>query len=121
MTTPENRKTVQVSADVHTGLYNLASDLELTADGVLRRLLDKATVHIPCTDVQRARWQKAADAAGLTVEDYVICSVESTIRYGQAATLDQIFYRVDMLCRQAGLTPAEVAKRKKRQSLPKES
>lgn len=82
MTSPSERKTMQVSTDVHASVYELAQELGLTADGVLRRLLDKSSVHIPLSGVQRERWEKAAQFAGVPLDQFIVLRVEAALEYG---------------------------------------
>jgi hypothetical protein len=114
MTAPTERKTVQVSADVHALLFERATELDTTAEGVLRRLLDTSTVHIPCTPAQRQRWQLAADATGVRLEEWLSLQTELNLQRPETAdshTIRQIFYRVDALCQHAGVVPPASARR----------
>lgn len=109
MTTPDTTKQARISAEAHTKLMALAAQLDGTADDALRHLLGLSTIRVAVDDVQRRRWIAAAEAVGVTVDEFVRRHVETGLQLGKsAATIDQIFYRVDALCRQAGLRPDPV-------------
>jgi len=104
MGTPDERKTMQVSPDVHAAVHELATQLGTSADGALRHLLDKCTVRVQLPPRQHERWTKAADATGLQLGQWVSHCVEAAMEYGgQRKTIEQIFYRVDALSKAAGL------------------
>lgn len=126
MTSPEDRKTMQVSTVVHARVYELAAELETSASGVLSRFLDKSSVHITPSERQRERWEAAAADAGMDVERFVEHLVESCLMWGtdlkslgdmirdihgkavspvMDETIRQTYYRVDALAQVAGLTP----------------
>ena len=81
MTAPVKRRTIKVSPEVHAAIYRVASKAEgLSADEALQRLF--ASVHLHLSDVQRARWQAYADAAGLDLAEWVILRIERAICKG---------------------------------------
>lgn len=98
MTTPNDRKTVQVSLPVHTRLHELATVMDTTADGVLRYFLDKSAVHMALSDRQRQRWEHAARTSGASLQEFIRARVEAalmydcdpTALYGMNQKLDQI-------------------------------
>lgn len=103
MTNPPERRTVQVSADVHARLFELADALGISGEAVIRRLVDPSTVHIACTPTQRHRWQLAADTTGMRLEEWAALQIERTLQSPDRETVNQIFYRVDLLCQKAGV------------------
>lgn len=106
MSTPDERKTMQVSPSVHTAVHDLATRLGTSADGALRHLLDKSTIRVHLTPKQRDRWGTQADAMGVHVSSWVVLQVEDALRNNpveQSRTLAQVFYRVDLLCQAANL------------------
>ena len=114
MTTPDDRKTLQVSPDVHAAVYELATRLGTSANGALGHLLDKSTIRVQVSEAQRDRWAVAAVKQGLSLSDWISHRIEDALRHTperDRETLAQIFYRVDMLCQQAGLTPPKAPRR----------
>lgn len=114
MTTPDDRKTLQVSPDVHAAVYELATRLGTSANGALGHLLDKSTIRVQAPESQRLRWTAAARGAGLPLSEWINHRVEAALQHPperDTETLAQIFYRVDMLCQQAGLTPPKAPRR----------
>lgn len=104
MSTPDERKTLQVSPAVHTAVYELATRLETSADGALRHLLDKSTIRVQLTPEQHARWGSHAYGLGVSLSTWVVLQVERALEGGPSRkTVDQIFYRVKALCAAAGL------------------
>lgn len=104
MTTPDNSKTARFSAYAHRALMELASDIGGTADDALRHLLGQSTIRVPVTEVQRMRWIKAGQAAGVPVDEFVRLRVEAALQVGaDPATLQLIYRDVDALCQHAGL------------------
>lgn len=107
MTTPDGTKSAKFSPEVHSELVSLARQLNGTMDDALRHLLGMSTVRVPITDGQRARWALAASHAGLSLDQFVVMRVEACLLSGiDHDTINQIFYRVDALCRSAGIGPA---------------
>lgn len=112
MTTPDERKTMQVSPGVHEAVHALGTQMGLSADGVLRYLLDEYTLRVHVQPAQQRRWKAAADEAGIPLSDWVSFRIEASLQFPQGPspdrdreTLNQIFYRVNMLCDAAGLKP----------------
>jgi hypothetical protein len=104
MTTPDGTKQARLSAETHRRLMGLAAELGGTADDALRHLLGLSTIRVPVTEAQRRRWIGQAQAAGVTVEQFVELRVEAAIQYGtDAAAIQQIWHGVNQLCAAAGL------------------
>ena len=109
MTNPTDRKSVKLSTGVHSAVHRLAQELGASADEAIRLLVDESTVRLPLSPKQHARWTAHAQAAGVPLAEWVTQRIEASILHSE--TLDQVFYRVDMLCRHAGLTgPAASAR-----------
>ena len=107
MSTPDDRKTMQVSPSVHTAVHDLATKLGTSADGALRHLLDKSTIRVQVSELQRRRWTAAADDAGMSLPGWISHRIETVLEYAperDRETLAQIFYRVEMLTQAAGLS-----------------
>ena len=105
MATPDERKSMQVSPSVHEAVHTLATRLGTSADGALRHLLDMSTVRVQLSEQQRTRWTAAADEAGQSLPGWISHRIEAFLQQNpDRETINQIFYRVDMLCRQAGIT-----------------
>lgn len=107
MSTPDERKTVQVSPAVHEAVYELATRLGTSANGAISHLLDKSTIRVQVSEAQRDRWAVAAVKEGLSLGEWISHRIEALLRHDperDRETLAQIFYRVDLLCQQAGLT-----------------
>lgn len=112
MATPDDRKTLQVSADVHAAVHEMATAMSTSADGVLRHLFDKSTIRVHVADQQRQRWEAAAAKAGLPLPFWIAHRLEAFLEgTADRETLKQVFYRVDMLCRAAGITEAKPPRR----------
>ena len=104
MSTPDERKTMQVSPSVHTAVHDLATRLGTSADGALRHLLQPYTVRVRLESGQYARWSRYAEGAGVTLSTWVLLQTEASLRTApDRKTLEQIFHRVDLLCQAAGL------------------
>jgi hypothetical protein len=116
MTTPDGTKQARLSADTHRELMELAAYLGGTADDALRHLIGLSTIRVPVTDIQRQRWNNAAAELGVSTEEFVRLRIETTLSTGgrpefhqltalrrdadvNRETLNQIYYRVDALCR----------------------
>ncbi len=82
MTAPIDIKSVKVSTETHRRIHALATELGTTADGALAYLLGSSTVRVPVSDAQLTRWNAAADALGLTVEEFVRLRVEAALALG---------------------------------------
>lgn len=107
MSTPDERKTMQVSPAVHAAVHELATQLDTSADGALRHLLDKSTIRVQAPEPQRRRWTVAAERTGLPLPQWISHQVEAALQNDpvkNAQTLAQIFYRVDLLCQAAGVS-----------------
>lgn len=107
MSTPDDRKTMQVSPAVHAAVHELATRLETSADGALRHLLDKSTIRVQVTPAQLERWAARAHDLGVDLSTWVGMQVESVLLSDprkNAQTLAQVFYRVDLLCQAAGVS-----------------
>lgn len=104
MTTPDERKTLQVSPAVHKAVHDLGTRLGTSAEGALRHLLKPYTVRVQLEPAQYTRWSAAADALGVTLPTFAVQRVEESLKpSSERQTLEQIFYRVDLLCQAAGL------------------
>ena len=104
MTTPDERKTLQVSPAVHKAVHDLGTRLGTSAEGALRHLLKPYTVRVQLEPAQYTRWSAAADALGVTLPTFAVQRVEESLKPSpERQTLEQIFYRVDLLCQAAGL------------------
>jgi len=110
MTAPTEYKSLKVSPDIHRRIHAIAAKLETTADGALAFLLGAGTVRVPVSPTERDRWNAAAQAAGLTVEEWVKLRVEAALALGcDPGMLHQHVRRigqtVDALARLAGVPP----------------
>lgn len=106
MATPDERKTIQVSPAVHEAVYELATRLGTSANGALAYLLDESTIRVQVSKRQCERWTAAAAKDGLSLPNWVSHCVEAAMGHSperNSRTLEQIFYRVDLLCQNAGL------------------
>lgn len=104
MSTPDERKTLQVSPAVHKAVHDLGTRLGTSAEGALRHLLKPYTIRVQLEPAQYTRWTVAADVLGVSLPTYVVQRVEESLKPStERQTLEQIFYRVDLLCQAAGL------------------
>lgn len=114
MATPDERKTLQVSPAVHEAVYELATRLGTSANGALSHLLDKSTIRVQVSDEQRRHWSAAAERAGMSLPGWISYRIESALENPperDRETLNQIFYRVDLLTQAANLTPPKPPRR----------
>lgn len=87
----------------------LAAALGGTADDALRHLLGMSTIRVAVTDIQRRRWIAAADATGVSVDEFVRLRIEACLQFGtDGVAIQRVVNGVDALCRQAGLRPVHV-------------
>ncbi|WP_298561404.1 hypothetical protein, partial [Streptomyces luteogriseus] len=108
MTAPVEYKSIKVSPDIHRRIHSIAAKLETTADGALAFLLGAGTVRVPVSPAEKARWNAAAQAQGLTVEEFVKLRVEAALALGCDVgklhqNISQIHQTVSALGRLAGL------------------
>lgn len=109
MATPPSTKTARFSPENHTALMALADQIEGTADDALAHLLGQSTIRIPISDVQRARWEHAAEQAGVSVEQFVAMRVEAAMAYnGDPGGLQLIYEHVRGIARALDLRPRTV-------------
>lgn len=109
MTAPPDTKTVRVSPDNHAKLMSLARQLDGTADDAFGYLIGESTVRVPISDVQRSRWDHAAELAGLSLAQFIVMRVEAALQYGgDPAGLQRIYERVDGIARALELSPRVV-------------
>lgn len=106
MTTPDNTKTLRVSPETHAKVMAHARRIRGTVDEAVTDLADESTVRVLLSDIQRARWDQAAQQRGQRLGDFVRLMVETGIAYNPR-TMNQVFYRVDALCKSAGITPQD--------------
>lgn len=112
MTTPDGTKQARFTAEAHRKLMELAAQLGGTADDALRHLMGLSTIRVPVTDVQRRRWIAAAEATGVSVDEFVRLRIEACLQFGtDGVAIRQIYDGVNALCRQAGLRPVPVDSR----------
>lgn len=110
MTAPPEYKTIKVSPEVHRKIHTMANDLNTSADGAIAFLLGTSTVRVPVSDVQRERWKTAADAAGVTLAEFVVLRVESAIQYtGDPQALKTLYDHVFAIAYHHGITPVRAA------------
>jgi hypothetical protein len=107
MTAPDESMTVRVSAANHRRLMDLTRQRKSSVNEVVSHLLDDDILRIELRPIQHERWTDAAGQRGLRLDEYVRLCVEFGMTQGQR-TVNQIFYRVDALCRAAGIKPAEI-------------
>lgn len=110
MSAPVESKTIKVSPDVHRRIHSIAAKLETTADGAIAFLLGSGTVRVPVSTTERDRWNDAAQAAGLSVEEFVKLRVEAALALGcdpgiLHANIERIGRTVDRLARAAVVVP----------------
>lgn len=109
MTSPTDTKTVRVSPQKHAQLMKLAREIDGTADDAIGYLLGESTVRVPIADVQRSRWDHAAELAGLSLAQFIVMRVEAALQYGgDPAGLQRIHERVDAIARALELSPRAV-------------
>ncbi|NUR38805.1 MAG: hypothetical protein HOV73_01795 [Streptomyces sp.] len=82
MTSPTNDKTARVSPQNHAQLLRIAAGINGTVDDAIGFLLGESTVRVPLSDIQRGRWEIAAERAGVSLEQFVTMRVEAAIQYG---------------------------------------
>ena len=104
MTTPDESKTLRVSPETHARVMAHARQIRGTVDEAVADLADESTVRVLLSAMQRLRWEQAAQQRGLRLGDFVRLLVETGITYNPR-TLNQVFYRVDALCKSAGIAP----------------
>jgi predicted transcriptional regulator len=110
MATPPEYKTIKVSPEVHRKIHTIANDMNTTADGAIAFLLGVSTVRVPVSDVQRDRWKAAAEAAGVSLAEFVVLRVESAIQYtGDPQAFKTIYDHVFAIAYHQGLTPVRAA------------
>lgn len=94
----KGHKQLRVSDDTHNRVHNIADMLKGTADDAIRYLLGAATVRVPVTDIQRTRWAREADRAGVGLPEWVAMRVEAAIQYGtDPSTCRQIWQTVNQI------------------------
>jgi len=109
MTTPDGTKQARFTLESHRKLMDLAAQLGGTADDALRHLLGLSTIRVPVTDIQRDRWIEAAEATGVSVDEFVRLRIEACLQFGtDGIAIRRVVDGVDALCRQAGLRPVRV-------------
>jgi hypothetical protein len=114
MTTPDDRKTLQVNTAVHAAVYELSTELGTSVNGALAHLLDKSSIRVQVSEVQRSRWAAAAKKARMSLEEWIIHRIGAALENPpevQRETLNQLFYRVDALCRVQGIEPPKPPRR----------
>ncbi|MFL6116728.1 MAG: hypothetical protein ACJ786_36040 [Catenulispora sp.] len=82
MTTPDERKSIKISAEGHAALFRVADTIGGTVDDAVRFLTKPTTVRVPLTTVQYRRWAQAADWAGISLPQFVQMRVEAALQYG---------------------------------------
>lgn len=80
MTSPNERRTIKVSARVHHRVHEMADRMEVGAGRVVEHLLD--AVHVPLSEIQRQRWEAAARAAGVPLAEWIVLRVEAAAEFG---------------------------------------
>lgn len=81
MTTPDDRKTIKISAARHAKLIELAEGTRSTVDDVLGMLVGPDTLLVQLSEQQRARWMHAARQGGMSLEEFVKARVEAALQY----------------------------------------
>ena len=106
MTSPPSTKTMRVSHETHTQIMALAEKIDGTVDDAIGHLLGQSTVRVPVSDVQRGRWESAAERAGVSIEHFVSMRVEAAVQYnGDPGGLQQIYEHVAGIARALQLYP----------------
>lgn len=104
MTAPIETKQVRVSPENHAQLHNLANHLKGTANDAVTHLLDKSTVRVHISDVQRARWTAQARAIGVSLPEFIVLRVEAAAEFGcDPGAMHQLLDHVHALTRAANL------------------
>lgn len=112
MTAPVSYKTIKVSSQTHGQIHDLAQQLGGSADEALAHLLDSSTVRVPVSDIQRQRWNEAAEAAGVSLSEFIRLRIEAALQYGTDPTTIELVYRgVHALCSAAGISAASYTRR----------
>lgn len=76
------RRSVKLSTPVHSAVHRLATELGKSADAAVQMLLDPSTVRLPLSTTQHERWTSYADAAGVSLAEWITLRVEAAIQYG---------------------------------------
>lgn len=109
MSAPVERKSIKVSPEIHEAVHRLSTAHGVSADETIRSLLNVSTVapRLPLylSEGQLARWSAYAEAAGMSVEDWVVARVEAAIQYGiDPGTMHDVLKYVRALTRHAGIS-----------------
>ena len=110
MTAPVERQSIKVSPEIHRQIHELAARQGTTAAGAIALLLGPGTVRVPVSEVERNRWTTAAQAAGLSVDEWVKLRVEAALTLGSdpgmfARNLERIGHNVDIIARALSIAP----------------
>lgn len=90
MTAPKRYVSLKVSPDTRDRIMGIGAPGRLSNDEVLIELMDPRLVRVPATGVQRERWMKAAQGAGVPLEEFLRHCIESAL--GDDSTLIQRTY-----------------------------
>lgn len=97
-------KSLKVSEDSHRRVHDIARALNGNADDAVRSLLDPNQVRVRVTEIQRRRWQEAADEAGVSLPEFIMMRVEGALFVkGDMPLLVQMNDTVTALARNLGL------------------
>lgn len=102
MTTPVKYRGIKVSPETHQAIHDLADRLDTSADGAIRHLFNKGTVRLDLSETQRERWQTLADAAGVSLAQWVALKCEASTQQA-TATIGLILDHVRALTDHAGV------------------
>lgn len=102
MTSPVKYKSIKVSPEMHQRIYDLAVRLDTSAEGAISHLFNSSTEHLGLSETQRERWQTLADAAGISLAQWVVLRCEASTQM-PAATIGLILDHVRALTDHAGV------------------
>lgn len=75
-----------------------------SVDELIASLIGMSTIRVPVSDIQRHRWEIAAQNAGLTIEQFVTMRVEAALTFGtDPGTLRLIYNEVKAI--RTGVAP----------------
>ena len=76
------RKSILVSEETHRLLMEQSKKVRASSmDELLRHYVEENVIRIPVPQVVQSRWKSVADAAGYSVEQWVVQRVEAAIQY----------------------------------------
>jgi len=112
MNNPPERKSLKVSAPVHSRVHQVANELGASAHEAIRLLVDPSTVCLPLSPEQHARWTSYAQASGIPLAEWIEHRIEAAIQYGtDQGTMAEVLRHVRTLVARTAPPPPPVPRR----------